>query len=400
MRILFVAMPESVHTARWISQIADQGWDIHLFPSVATAASTELRNATVYGIALFPPPGLHKSVRYIGLLPIGRSGCNLEKLLYRAYPRLWKVLLTILIRLIKPDIVHSMEFQHAGYISLAAREKLGGKFPTWVVTNWGSDLYLFGRLAEHQKKIQAILATCDYYSCECQRDVGLAKKMGLAGKILPVFPNTGGFDLARAASLRQPGNTSSRRLILLKGYQHWAGRALTGLHALYLCQEILTGYEVAIYSASPEVHIAAQLFEQDTGIPIRMISRCSHDEMLSLYGRARIYLGLSISDAISTSLLEAMVMGAFPVQSCTSCANEWITDNQGGLIVPPEDTDIIAQAIRKAITDDSLVDSAAAINAKVVAERLDQSKIKPQVIQMYQDIAEKLPEITKHDAKQ
>jgi glycosyltransferase involved in cell wall biosynthesis len=97
---------------------------------------------------------------------------------------------------------------------------------------------------------------------------------------------------------------------------------------------------------------------------------------------------LSISDAISTSLLESIVMGAFPIQSCTSCADEWISNGRSGLIVPPEDPDIIAQAILKALNDDVLVDEAAKINERVAFERLDQTKIKPQVIKMYQDIFE------------
>ncbi|MFH2102004.1 MAG: glycosyltransferase [Chloroflexota bacterium] len=386
MRILFVAMQESIHTARWINQIADQGWDIRLFPVSAAPVSPELRNLTAYGLPLFASRNMHESSRYIGLLPIGRKGSNMEKLIFRAYPHLWDTLLANRIRSLKPDIVHSLEFQHAGYMTLAAREKLGRNFPTWVVTNWGSDIYLYGRLVEHRKKIEAILAACDYYACECRRDVKLAIDMGLAGKVLPTFPNTGGFDLARVAALRQPGKVSARRLILLKGYQHWAGRALVGLHALSLCRDSLDGYELAIYSAAPEVMIAAQLFEQDTGIPVRIIPPCSHDEMLSLYGRARIYIGLSISDAISTSLLEAMVMGAFPIQSCTSCANEWITNNESGFIVPPEDAAIIAEAIRRALKEDSLVDHASEINALVATERLDQTKIRPQVIKMYQDI--------------
>lgn len=388
MRILFVAMQESIHTTRWIDQIADQGWDIRLFPVSAASVSSEIHNVIAYGLSMFAPSNIHKSVRYVGLLPIGRNGNNIEKLIFRAYPQLWEFLLINLIRTVKPDIIHSLEFQHAGYLTLAAREKIGKKFPTWVVTNWGSDIYLYGRLAEHRKNIQNILATCDYYSCECQRDVQLAKEMGLNGKILPIFPNTGGFDLLRIASLHQPEKTSSRRLILLKGYQHWSGRALTGLHALSLCRDSLSGYELAIYSATPDVKIAAQLFEQDTGIPVKMIPQCSHDEMLRLYGQARIYIGLSISDAISTSLLESLVMGAFPIQSCTSCASEWITDGKSGFIVPPEDPDIIAKAILKALRDDVLVDGAAEINAHVASERLDQSRIRPQVIKMYQDIYE------------
>lgn len=386
MRILFVAMTDSIHSARWVSQISDQGWDIHMFPVYAAPASPDLRNVTVYGLSLFPPKDKDKSVRYRGLLPIGRDGNKMERLIFRAYPQLWEFLLAKLILTIKPDVVHSLEFQHAAYMTLAARASIRKKFPTWVVTNWGSDIYLYGRLAEHRRKIENVLSACDYYCCECQRDIILAQDMGLAGRTLPLFPNTGGFDLDHVKSLRAPGKVSSRRLILLKGYQTWAGRALTGLHALSLCRDSLNDHELAIYSATPDVKIAAQLFEQDTGIPVRIIPKCSHDEMLRLFGRARIYIGLSISDAISTSLLEAMVMGAFPIQSCTSCANEWITDHESGLIVPPDDADMIAEAIRGAVSDDTLVEKAAEINARVASERLDQSKIKPQVIEMYQDI--------------
>jgi glycosyltransferase involved in cell wall biosynthesis len=79
-------------------------------------------------------------------------------------------------------------------------------------------------------------------------------------------------------------------------------------------------------------------------------------------------------------------MGAFPIQSCTACANEWIEDGKSGFIVPPEDPPAVAEAIRRALTDDALVNRAAEINAKTVRERLDDSIIQPQVVKMYQDI--------------
>jgi glycosyltransferase involved in cell wall biosynthesis len=212
--------------------------------------------------------------------------------------------------------------------------------------------------------------------------------MGLRGKVLPVVPNSSGFDVGHVQSLRQPGSTSQRRIILLKGYQHWAGRALVGLRALAHSTNILKerGYRVAISMASPDVQIAAELFQQETGIPVEIIPNVSHDEMLRWYGRARVYIGLSISDAISTSLLEAMVMGAFPIQSCTSCADEWISDGKSGFVVPPEDPHVIADAIGKTLTDDTLVNRAAEINLQVAKARLDHSLIQPKVVQMYQDI--------------
>ncbi len=386
MRILFVAMPNSIHTVRWISQLSNQGYDIHLFPSTRAAPDSilkDIKNVKIHlsGAGVRAIAGIVCAV--INRLKL-RHRLRFNKILTIFERSFW---LAQLIRLVKPDIIHSLEIQHAGYLTLAARKRLKGKLPTWIVTNWGSDIFLFGRLAAHVNKIKTVLASCDYYSCECQRDVKLAKDMGLQGQALPILPNTGGFDLARISQLRQPGRTSSRRIILLKGYQGWAGRALVGLRAIERCSDVLRGYRVAIYLARSDVAIAAELISQSAGIPIDLIPPCSHDDMLRLFGRARIYIGLSISDAISTSLLEAIIMGAFPIQSCTSCADEWIEDGKTGLIVPPEDPEVVAAAIRRGVSDDALVDYAADQNGLLAKKRLDQSLILPQVIAMYEKAA-------------
>ena len=51
MKILIVAMPESIHTARWINQIRDQGWDIRLFPSV----DTDYIHPNLKGVKIYSP---------------------------------------------------------------------------------------------------------------------------------------------------------------------------------------------------------------------------------------------------------------------------------------------------------------------------------------------------------
>jgi glycosyltransferase involved in cell wall biosynthesis len=193
-------------------------------------------------------------------------------------------------------------------------------------------------------------------------------------------------ELSKVSMLKSITPTGSRRMIVLKGYQNWAGRALVGLEAIRYCADLLQDYTLIIYMASPEMLIAAELFSQDTKIPVQIVSSVPHDEMLRWYSRARIYIGLSISDGISTSLLEAMAMGTFPIQSCTACADEWIANGQSGFIVPPEDPRAIAEALRQALTNDPLVNRAAEINAQTNAQRLDNSVIKPKVIKIYQDI--------------
>jgi len=388
LRILFVAMAESIHTARWISQISDRGWDLHLFPSLDFGlVHPDLRNATVYHSIYKPQKDLGRSVHIRGIpSPSGMMTYGARAVLKKLFPSYRVSQLKHLIRKLKPDLVHSIEIQAAGYLTLAVKDQFGTKFPAWIVTNWGSDLYLFGRLSDHIGKIKRVLAECNYYSCECQRDVFLAKQMGLKGEVLPIMPNGGGYDLGRVQQWKQPGPVSARRLILLKGYQGWSGRALVGLRAIELCADALSGYRIAIYMASPEVRVAAELTSKKTGIPIDVVPHCSHEEMMHIHGQARIYVGLNISDAISTSLLEAIVMGAYPIQSCTSCADEWIVDGESGFIVPPEDPEPIAAAIRKALSDDELVNRAAEINWKTAESRLDENIIRPQAVAMYERV--------------
>ena len=86
-------------------------------------------------------------------------------------------------------------------------------------------------------------------------------------------------------------------------------------------------------------------------------------------------------------MLEAMVMGAFPIQSDTVSTAEWITHGDNGLLVPAEDPVAIAAAIRRALSDYALVDRAAEINARITSERIDRTVIQPQVIAVYEKVA-------------
>jgi glycosyltransferase involved in cell wall biosynthesis len=104
-------------------------------------------------------------------------------------------------------------------------------------------------------------------------------------------------------------------------------------------------------------------------------------------GRARIAIGVNVTDGTPNTMLEAMVMGAFPIQSDTISTAEWITHGENGLLVPPEDHEAIAAAIRWALLDDALVDRAAEINAQITAERIDRAVIQPEVIAMYEKVA-------------
>lgn len=386
--ILFVALPYSVHTVRWIAQLSEQGYELHLFPSLVTPVHPKLTNITVHY-------GWHEQ----HLTSISPHQQNmkfwLERFISIVLRRCWNGLLLAwrgkqlakLIQRIQPDIIHAMEIQAAGYLTLSAKKHLATTFPNWIVTNWGSDIFLFGKHPQHQDQIRQLLAHCDYYSCECERDVQLAKQFGFNKVVLPVFPNTGGFDLHRLANDAHAQLTSERKTIMLKGYQHWAGRALVAIDALTQCADILQGYTLVIYSASAVVIKVAKLFTEKTGIAhICVPQETIHEDILLLHAKARLSIGLSISDGISTSLLEAMVMGAFPIQSCTACADEWIEHGVSGAIVPAEQPEIVAMWIRKALTDDELVNHAAQINWQTALNRLNSKDLTQKTLAIYETV--------------
>lgn len=389
MRILFVAMPNSVHAVRWINLLSEQDWDVHLFPVYAAVAHPDFRKVTIYGFSCYRPQGMDDSVCLRGIWPLRKGSYRIGSLVQRfaRFLPTRSTWLAWLITWLKPDIVHSLEFQHAAYLTLEAKGKLKDWFPTWVVTNWGSDIAYFGRQPGHAAKIREVVSACDYYACECHRDVALAGEFGFRGETFPVVPNTGGDDITRLYKHRQPGPTSRRRIVALKGRQGWSGRALVGLEAIRLNKASLRDYHVVVYLADKEVEAAAERFAAESGIPISILPPSPRERVLELHGSARVSIGLSISDGISASLLEAMMMGAFPIQSDTACADEWIVDGETGMIVPPEDPVAVAAALRKALTDDGLVDRAAERNAMLAAERLERSAIRRQVIAMYEKVA-------------
>jgi glycosyltransferase involved in cell wall biosynthesis len=165
--------------------------------------------------------------------------------------------------------------------------------------------------------------------------------------------------------------------------------SLVGLRALERCADILKDYKIFVFSntSAQDIIIATKLFSVNNGIEVVLIpENTSHEEILEFHGQSRIYIGLSIGDGISTSLLESMAMGSFPIQSCTACANEWIEDGKSGFIVPPEDPDIIEIAIRKALRDDDLVDFSATCNFETIKKRANYSLLKDSTLNSYKNI--------------
>jgi glycosyltransferase involved in cell wall biosynthesis len=398
MRILIVGMAHSVHVASLIDHIADQDWDIHVYPSIDSGVvHPKMRNVTVHHSVYTAPlngKNIQREGRYLALLPFFELAMQFTARVIRfIIKRFWtnfhRNRLSQLIQDIQPDIVHSIELQHGAYLTLSARQQLqkdNSPFPTWIVTNWGSDMYYFRQFREHRERLREILENCDFYDCECDRDVQIAKELGLLGRAWETFPNAGGFDIQHLQSLQDSTAPSERKLILLKGYEGAFGRSLIALDAIRQCADLIRekGMQVQVYSARP--HIVVKKINQlanEEDVPIVALPSLSHDDMLRKHGQARLSIGNSVSDGVSTSALESMAMGSFPIQSYTACVDEWFDDGVTGILTQPEDVDDIVQAIRRALMDDELVDSAGKINQETIKNRANRADLQHTVLDLY-----------------
>ena len=381
-KILIVAMADSVHTARWLEQFENSGFKFLLFPSsphrrVHPKISYFLGSGSEMNITI--PFGL----KHTGLLLAAA-----DKLFSN---RIRGLFLRRLVKKFNPNILHAVETQGAGYISSVALKGLKIK-PIFILTLWGSDLFWFRRFKRHEDQLRNLLPQVDLLSMECARDTEIAKQLGFTGEIFPPFPVTGGYELSTNYSSLVNTQPSLRKIILIKGHTRFVGRGLIALEAIERLSNSLKGYEIIVYSADPQAARKVRKLQRKTQLNIRSFKRgeLSHRELLSLFGSSRIYVGISLSDGISVSLQEAIVHGVFPIQTDTSCIDEWITDGISGFIVKKNDLQRLDSLLKRALDDDALVDSAADINYSVASKRLDREVVLRLSVDFYEKVLPKI----------
>jgi glycosyltransferase involved in cell wall biosynthesis len=106
------------------------------------------------------------------------------------------------------------------------------------------------------------------------------------------------------------------------------------------------------------------------------------NELAGIFQNSRVYIGCSVSDGISTSFLESLVSGAYPIQTNSSCASEWVTSGAIASVIPL-DLEVLNKELRQALSDDELVDRAQTLNRELSAERLDFEVIKSKALTFY-----------------
>lgn len=377
MKILMVSIP-SLHFFRWTSQLQESGHEVYWFDITGMSQSAEridwVKQKVAWKLRLdFPGRFFIKS-------KFPRIYSWLQSINERDTAKVFEEYLNE----IKPDVVHSFALYVSCTPIISVMEKYPGQ--KWIYSSWGSDLFYFQNELKYLVDIKRVLPRVNYLFTDCQRDYKIAKQYGFIGEFLGVFPGGGGFDIEKIKQYKIP--VKERKTILIKGFQGRSGRAIPVLKAIEQLQNLLSDFEIVVFGADAEVFdFVNQSALQDWNNFI-VLGKIPHDEVVRLMGQSFIYIGNSNSDGIPNTLLEAICMDVFPIQSNPGGATAEIIESgvNGILIENPENIEDIKHLILDVLSDVSLIEKAVCHNKEIIKPKLNFYQIKNQIIRKYSSI--------------
>ena len=372
-------MFDSIHLARWLSQFENEKIDFVLFPSKKFKYVNYdlLKLMTSQKIANYRFAKPYFVFKYIGFIDFFLvSIFKLVRLNLR---------LIFLKRITHKNVfnyIHAIELQGAAYLYDLLPEQIQDR-TSLIVTNYGSDIQYFQDIPEHLEKIRSVLSKADFYSAECQRDYESALKLGFKGKFLPCIPNAGGFKNEIFELNLVPSN--ERNLIMAKCYGGTFGLGELIIDALERFLRNNTDVKIVMHSVTDDLLNKSK--DLRVAFPNQVViytvrEKIPRHKILDYLSKSRIYIGASRSDGVSTSFLEALCLGAFPIQTDTSCASEWIELGFFGSIIRP-DTSEIFTAINVSYFDKEL-ENKRAQNLENAKRYLSYDLIQLQAIKFYE----------------
>ncbi|WP_452220371.1 glycosyltransferase [Lacinutrix salivirga] len=381
MKILMVSMP-SLHFFRWTEQLEDSGHEVFWFDILDSGGSSRLHWVTQFTNwkLKYPKlkgrhfvkkhvPKLYKSIRTI---TENNAADAFEKVLLE----------------VQPDCVHSFVLQISGLPILEVMKT--HKHIPWIYSSWGSDLFNKANKPNYEADLNSVLNNTNFLFTDNLRDYNIAKHYGFKGKFLGAFPGGGGFKVENTDWITP---IAERNTILIKGYQGALGRSIEVLKAIASIENVIKKYKIVVFGSDDEVVNFINQTEVFSTLNIEIHNKqnfLAHDAILQLMGKSLIYIGNSVSDGMPNTLLEAITMGAFPIQSNPGgVTKEVITHQKNGLLIENcEAVHEISQQIKTALTNPELIKSAFTINQNNIKPKFEYQLIKNKVLQAYNSIAQ------------
>ncbi|MBS7632040.1 glycosyltransferase [Candidatus Bathyarchaeota archaeon] len=347
MRICYLANAASVHTVRWVKYFIEKGHEVH----IVSFEEATIKGATMHILKL---PVLVKNATFALKLA----------LVFQIY---------ILLRRIKPDVVHAHYVTNYGLFSALSNCK------PFVLTAWGSDILTVPgeRFLSKIKRLisKLVLSRTDLVTCDAEHMKAALNQLGVQkNKIVLIFF---GVDTKKFCP-RQKSDVLEKKFGI--------GDApvvisLRNLEPLYDVESLVKSIPLVlrevpkskfiIAGRGSEEHRLKELAESlGVSSSVNFIGFVPNDELPQYLNSVDVYVSTSLSDAgIAASTAEAMACGLPVIVTDVADNRKWVTDGENGFVVLGKAPEILAEKIIYLLKNEHIRKHFGEANRHIIEER-------------------------------
>lgn len=321
MRIAFLAGHSSVHTVKWVNEMALRGHEVHL---ITMHPGTEALHPSirVYQLPFKPPYGYYFNAKH------------LRKLLHK----------------IQPDLLNT--HYASGYGTLA---RLSGFHPN-LLSIWGSDVFDFPYESKIKMKImQRNLAYADQIASTSNIMRQQAEKICRPNKEIAITPFGVDCERFKPTKIDKIYTDNPIRIGTVKRMESKYGIS-TLIEAFALIKSRYKGNsELILVGGGPEEDNLKKLAQRLNVYEYTdFVGPVPHYMVPEYLNSFDIYVALSNSESFGVAIIEASACGVPVVVSDAGGLPEVVVDGETGYIVPPNNPEEAADRMLRLLNNPSL----------------------------------------------
>ena len=338
----------SVHTERFLKYFRNK-YELH---AISFAGHKEIGGITFHGFNTEKFSGIERVFKPLW------------------YPRglLNAVLLKVIVRRMKPDILHGhYAFNYGVYCALS-------EYHPFLLTCWGSDILLSPKYLPHRLLVKFALRQADMVTVDSMAVLEGVVSLGYPKDKICYFP--WGVDLKEfnpkidGAQIRDERDWKNNPIVIcVRGHKPvYSVDTLIKSIPFILRKEPRARFIIG--NEGPLTHYFKKL-TKNLGVDkyVWFAGYIPHERLAAYFNASDIYVSTSLSDSTSVTLLEAMACGLPPVLTDIPANREWIENNTNGFIVPKEDPAEVAKKLVVLIENEGLRKEFGSKCLKIVEEK-------------------------------
>lgn len=227
-------------------------------------------------------------------------------------------------------------------------------------------------------------------------------KLGAQPEIVHTYPRGVKTDIFHPAKERPPSPVKT--IITTRGLSREYHHKVLLQAVMQIKKDYAQELECFILGDGPErTNLQSLVAHSGLGDQVRLLGFMPHEQVAVYLRRSEVYVSLVSTDGVSSSLLEAMACGIFPIVPDIPANRLWIHDGRNGFLLPtqdwqrdrmpgflkpPDDYPLLAKKIVAALSDDELREEARAINLELVQKKANWARNMARMEEAWQQLVQ------------